>query len=274
MADKAILYDATRCTACRGCQAACKQWNENDEGIIATKNAIEAHNRGSYENPPELTGNTWLRMRFTEVERDSKVSWLFTRQACMHCTEASCERACPTGAISHDGFVVVIDQEWCVGCGYCVQACPFGAIHLDETRGTAQKCTLCTTSGLNRLNQGWAPACVKTCPPKALSFGDREALIAEGEKRVQALQDKGYKNASLYGAKELGGLMLLYVLDDSPSIYGLPESPRVATSASAGQWLSGILTAGVLAALPLWFLFKRRKETESKPQAKVGGGVK
>jgi len=271
MAEIAMLFDATLCTACRGCQAACKQWNENDEVIPTVENGVDSSNWGSYENPPELSAHTWVRIKFTEVERNGKVDWLFTRHACMHCTEASCEQVCPTGAISHQDGRVIIDQEWCIGCGYCVQACPFHVPHKDEELGVARKCTLCTTPGLNRLDEGWEPACVKTCPTDALIIGDRSQLMAEGARRVQALVDKGHSNAYLYGAKELSGLSSLYVLDDSPEVYGLPESPRVAMSNSAGKWLSGIIAAGVVAALPFWFLFKRKKEIEAGQQSGEGG---
>jgi len=125
---------------------------------------------------------------------------------------------------------------------------------------------------LNRLAEGWEPACVKTCPTDALIIGNRNQLLAEGTKRVRALKTKGYSNAYLYGDKELGGLGLLYVLDDSPTVYGLPESPQVAMSNSIGQWLSGILAAGVVAALPFWFLFKRRKQITAEQESKVEGG--
>lgn len=260
MAEKAILYDATRCTACRGCQAACKQWNENDEFIPIIENGVDAVNWGSYENPPELSAQTWVRIGFTEVERGGKVDWLFTRYACMHCTEASCEQVCPTWAISHyDNGAVVIDQGWCIGCGYCVQACPFHIPHKDEHLGTARKCWLC----MDRTSSGLEPACVKTCPPGALMYDDRGKLVFEGRRRVQALRAKGY-DAYLYGDKELGGLHVLYVLDDTPEAYGLPVSLKVTTSQTIGQWLSGIFAAGVIAALPFWFLFKRRREIEAE----------
>ncbi len=274
MAEKAILYDATRCTACRGCQAACKQWNENDEEIPTEENGVDAHNWGSYENPPDLSARTWVRMGFTETEQKGKVNWLFTRFACMHCTEASCEQVCPTGAISHQDGVVIIDQEWCIGCGYCVLACPFDVPHKDEERGTARKCTRCITPGLNRIAEGLDPACVKSCPTDALIFGDRNTLLADGRSRIQALRGKGYSNAYLYGEEELGGLHVLYVLDDSPAVYGLPESPKVAISSSVGQWLSGILAAGAVAALPFWFLFRRKQQIEAEQKSKVEGDVK
>ena len=261
MAD-AILCDSTRCIACRACQVACKQWNELE--------AEETTNRGTYENPPDLSAVTWNRIKFIEKERAGKLDWLFVRLACMHCTEASCERVCPTGAISHhESGAVIIDQKQCIGCGYCVQACPFHVPHKDEALGTARKCWLC----MDRTSNGQQPACVKSCPTGALEYGDRDQLVAVGQQRVQALKAKEYSNAYLYGEAELGGLHALYVLDDSPATYGLPESPQTAISTSMGQWLSGILTAGVVAALPFWFLFKRKKQIEAEQESKVEGGV-
>ena len=99
MRDKAILYDSTLCTACRACQVACKQWNENQ--------AVKTTNQGSYENPPALTPETWLKIEFREVERGGRLAWLFSRRACMHCTDAACVKVCPTGALRHHelGFV-------------------------------------------------------------------------------------------------------------------------------------------------------------------------
>ena len=256
--EKAILYDSSKCTACRGCQVACKSWNEHE--------AEETTNRGSYENPEELSPETWVKMRFIETERDGKFAWLFARRACMHCTDASCAIVCPTGAIlkTDEGFVH-IDQEWCIGCGNCVQACPFDVPHKDHHHtGTAMKCTGCTSTGLNRQDAGLAPACVTTCPTGALKFGERDELIEEANQRIADLKAKGMSNATLYGKNELGGLHVLYVLDDTPKVYGLPESPKVASSDVIGKWLMGVATTGVIAALPLWFVFKRKQELEAR----------
>ena len=264
MAEKAILYDATKCTACRGCQVACKQWNEHE--------GEETENRGSYENPPRLSPETWVRIGFKEVERSGRLSWLFTRYACMHCTDASCAIVCPTNAIvqTSEGFVH-IDQEWCIGCGNCVQACPFEVPHKDESVGTAKKCSFCTSVGLNRIEEGLETACVKSCPPDALVLGDRDEIVSRGQQKVAHLKAKGYSRAYLYGENELGGLHVLYVLDDVPSVYGLPESPRVSSAGIIEKWLSGLATAGIVAALPLYFVLKRSRQLAETQTISEGG---
>ena len=255
---KARLIDITKCMACRGCQVACKQWNELP--------AVSTEQRGTYENPPELSEHTWIKVEF----RERPGEWLFRAHTCMHCTDASCEEVCPTGAISHQGEVVIIDQEWCVGCGYCVQACPFGVPHKDEITGTARKCTFC----VDRITNGLEPACAKTCPPGAIQFGERADLIATAHNRVQTLRANGHPNATLYGENELGGLHTIYVLTDRPSALGLPEEPQLVTSNVIGQWLSGIIAAGVVAAVPFWLLFRRKKAIKKEEQSKAEGGVR
>ena len=252
---KARLIDVSKCTACRGCQIACKQWN----GLPAEHTT----QRGTYENPPHLSGVTWIKVQF----REKPGEWLFRAHTCMHCTEASCEKVCPTGAISHNGEVVIIDQNWCIGCGYCVQACPYGVPHKDEEgQGTARKCRFC----IDRITNGLEPACAKTCPTNTIQFGERDELLAIAKDRVQTLKTLGFSEANLYGENEMGGLHTLYVLTKPPDEFGLPEAPHLATSSTWAQWLSGAVAAGVVAAVPFWLLFKRKQRMNSE----VEGGVK
>lgn len=254
---KAALVDITKCMGCRGCQVACKAWNDNT-------GETDTHNTGSYENPPHLSASTWTRIEFYETGQNGGVNWYFRKAQCMHCTNASCEAVCPTGAISHQGQVVIVNQDICIGCGYCSMACPFDAVHREPPRGTARKCWLC----FDRLSNGLEPACVKTCPPGALSFGERDDLITTANARVDSLRNNGHPNARLYGEHELGGLQWLYIIDGPPSQFGLPESARLATSALAGQWIGGLITAGVIAVIPFWLLFRRRRALE---ESRAGG---
>ena len=242
MAEKAILYDATKCMACRGCQAVCKQWNE--------LTAVETTNWGSYENPKDLSSQTWLKMEFREVGDNGTLRWLFNRRACMHCGDASCVKVCPTGALFyHPSGFVSLDKLKCTGCGYCVEFCPFDVPRLDTNRasglGKADKCTLCTTKDLNRIDNDEEPACVKTCPTGALTYGNRDTLLTAGEASVQELGG----NARLYGKDEVGGTHVLYVLDDSARTYGLPEDPKVPAAATVHDVLKpvGYAVAGVVA---------------------------
>ena len=265
-----ILIDTSKCTACRGCQVACKQWNDLP--------AEETHNWGSYQNPRHLSANTWKLVTFHEVGQRDDFRWLFTPMQCFHCTDASCVSVCPTGAARHHGEYVLFDQSQCIGCGYCVEACPFGVPHCmpgpdGRHKSTARKCTAC----IDRVSSGLQPACVKTCPAGAIQAGERSAMIAAGGARVQRLKSRGNANAYLYGRDELGGLNTMLVLRDRPALYGLPERPRVATRNVVGQWLSGFLTAGVLAVLPFWLIVKRRdalsgERVQTAAQGRGSGG--
>lgn len=269
MAAKAILFDATKCTACRGCQVACKSWNELE--------AVKTTCQGTTESPADLSTQTWLKMEFREVGNNGDLRWLFTRRSCMHCTEAGCVKVCPTGALFYhnDGFVSY-DKNKCSGCGYCSQFCPFNVPRLNTNRvtgkGVMDKCTACTTGGLDRIDNGFQPACVKTCPTGALTFGDRQELVANGRAKVQQLVVQGHTNAYLYGENEVGGTHVLYVLDDAPSVYGIVENPEVPVAATAWQDIlkpigyaaAGLAALGLLMNVMVARINLRRKEKKEK----------
>jgi len=239
MAEKAILYDSSKCTACRGCQVACKQW----WGLEGEKTT----NRGTYENPPDLSADTWVKIKFNEISNgNGGVEWLFTRRSCMHCTAAACVKVCPTKALYYSpmGFVAY-NKDLCSGCGYCVEFCPFD---VPRAKGNdiigirkIDKCLFCD----DRISNGLEPSCVKACPTDALTFGDRDELVAHGQKRVQGLKAM-YPDAYLYGEKELGGLHVMYVLLYSPQVHGLPAQPDIPVASIA--WKDILKPVGYAAA--------------------------
>ena len=264
MARKAMLIDESKCTACRGCQVACKQWNEL-EGWGYSKTS----NWGSYENPPRLTPQTWTRIKFTEYEGEGGFRWLFMKEGCMHCGNPACVHSCPTKALKQqpDGRVTV-EPDLCNGCGYCSQFCPFGIPRLEVSgvitgRAKAFKCTFCQ----DRTDNGLIPSCVKTCPAQALFWGDRDAMITAGRKRVGMLKARGFSAANLYGEELVGGLGRLYVLIEKPEVYGLPADPKYPALAAAWkdfvQPLGKIALGGtVLGTLVAWLVIRRNIKME------------
>jgi formate dehydrogenase iron-sulfur subunit len=263
MAKKAKLIDVSRCTACRGCQAACKNWNQLP--------AVETQFTGSYENPPEFQPTTWTRVTFNEDSSNGQVKWHFAKKQCMHCTDAACLSICPAQAIYHTPLGTVrIDQEKCVGCGACVGVCPFGVPRVDPNTKKSRKCTMC----YERLTNDKKPACVTACPTGALSFGDRDEMIALGEERVDALKEKGYANAQLYGVDELGGLGVIYVLTESPAAYNFPEDPAI-SEVTMYLWkmalgpIRTLATVGLAAgALSGWLQMRKEEIRKEKEEIK------
>jgi len=259
---KSILFDTTKCTGCRGCQVACKQWN----GLKAEATV----NTGTYENPPDLSPDTWLKMRFTEVGSNGRLAWVFTRRSCMHCTEAACVKVCPTNALyHHDLGFVAYDKNLCSGCGYCVEACPFKVPRMSGSKltgkGKMEKCLFCR----DRVTNGLEPACVKTCPTGALSFGDLPELQTAARAKVEALGG----TAQLYGEKELDGLHVLYILSHPPEVLDsegktLPVDPKVSDITTAWKDILQPIGYGVIGlvavGLALNYMAARARMTQKE----------
>jgi formate dehydrogenase iron-sulfur subunit len=241
-----FFTDTTLCIGCKACEVACKEWN-----------SLPAENIGltgeSYDNTGALSATTWRHVAFVErISEDGErvtemppfqSNWLMMSDVCKHCSPAPCLDACPTGAIFRTEFdTVVVQQDICNGCGYCVPACPFGVVEVNEHDGKAHKCTLC----YDRLKGGLEPACAKSCPTDSIQFGEIEELQSRAQKRVESLHEKGVTNAYLYGAPDTPGatggidhLNAFFLLTAEPEVYNFPQAPtrphrRVAPTLGAG----------------------------------------
>lgn len=206
MDEKVMLIDLSKCTACRGCQVACKQWNRLP--------AEKTRQQGTHQNPPDLSRSTWNLVRFTEVPtRDGGLRWLFRKDGCMHCSDPACQRACPVpGAIFQTAQgAVVIDSQKCIGCQYCVNVCPFEVPRYDEATNKVYKCSFCW----DRIGNGQIPACAKACPTGAVTFGPKERMVAQAQARAKTLGGE----ATVYGDRFLGGTHVMYVLPEKARMY-------------------------------------------------------
>ena len=197
----ATLVDTTMCIGCRGCQLACKQWWGLPE--------LETSFSPTMTNPPKTTAYAYVHVDFSEVvDEEGELSWDFVHKRCFHCLEPTCVSVCPVGAMKKipDG-PVVWDEARCIGCRYCVMACPFGMpkYQWNEAWPEVGKCWFCW----DRLAEGLQPACAKACPPKAIEFGEREALLDEAHRRIENNPTK-YVNY-VYGEHEVGGTSLFYL---------------------------------------------------------------
>ena len=262
---KAVLIDTTRCTACRGCQVACKQWND----LPAEKTT----NLGTYQNPLRLSASTWTLVQMREVEYNGKFYWTFLKRQCMQCLHPACVSACPVGAMyrSPEGLVLY-DASRCIGCRYCMTACPFRIprFEWDQPLSYIRKCNFCA----DRQAEGLLPACVKTCPTGALAFGERDEMIALAKTRIGKQPEKYIHH--VYGEEEGGGTSWL-VLSAVPFEYlGLPslqKEPVAQLNDDLAHYGTPGLAVGVAAILAglQWYTRRRARRPEAavKPETPV-----
>jgi formate dehydrogenase iron-sulfur subunit len=252
-----FFTDTTLCIGCKACEVACKEWN----ALPADEVGLTGQ---SYDNTGQLSATTWRHVAFIEKigDGDGRVTtmapfqsnWLMMSDVCKHCARAGCLEACPTGALFRTEFgTVVVQQDVCNGCGYCVPACPFGVVELDLNDGKAHKCTLC----YDRLKGGLEPACAKACPTNSIQFGPLDELQARARGRVADLRARGRSEVYLYGVQEgpdspgttggIGDLHAFFLLTDRPEVYNLPAAPTLPSTRVRPGLLAGLATMAGLA---------------------------
>ncbi len=269
---KGMFVDTSICTGCHACQVACKQWNslpmENEEKV----HKGDAFLATSYDNTGHLSATNWRHVKFIEQFSDDRTQarWLMMSDSCKHCVNAGCLEVCPTGALFRTDFGAVdIHRDVCIGCRYCVGACPFGVISFNAehegqphmVKGTVNKCVLCS----DRVSHGLGTACATACPTSSLTFGDVDDLKRMAATRIRALHSRGQTDAYIYGwnlkdegldvpdtahdIKVVNGLNVFYLLLDKPDVYGLPATdpglPQRNFAPSAGVSLVAAAVLGI-----------------------------
>ena len=263
-----FFTDTSICIGCKACEVACKEWN------LVPEDGPLRISGNSYDNTMALGASTWRHVAFIEQAKPVQVPdvdlaaaaaatsgavtdvpqaregmrWLMSSDVCKHCTSAACLEVCPTGALFRTEFgTVVVQQDICNVCGYCVPACPFGVIERREGDGRVFKCTLC----YDRLKDGMEPACAHACPTKSIQFGPLEELRERADARLGRLQDAGFGDARLYLRDEengIGGAGAFFLLLDEPEVYGLPPNPASTTRDLPSVWKAAAVAAGVVVA--------------------------
>ncbi len=202
-----ILVDTSKCTACRGCQVACKQWNQ----LPATKTT----NWGSYQNPKDLSADTWKVVRFTDgVNGNGKVYWHFFTDQCRHCLSPGCMAAAEKDEIVQDektGAVIFTPKTKDLDFKATLEGCPYNIPRQDPKTKELFKCTMC----FDRLSNNQIPACVKSCPTGTMVFGERDKIVDMAKKRVQELK-KDFPQAQ---ALNVDDVRVIYVVKEDPKKY-------------------------------------------------------
>ncbi len=256
-----VLVDITRCIGCRSCQIACKAWHKLDTDYEGMD--------GNLTMPKQLNDKNYTLIEFEEI-KDSNKEWQFIKKQCFHCKEPACVSACPVGALKKlNNSAVVYDQWLCIGCRYCMIACPFNIpkYEWDTINPWIRKCDFC----FDRIEEDLAPACVKSCPMDVMYFDNYKNVLKEAKKRIKNNPDK-YINY-IYGEKEAGGTSWIYISDTPFNKLGFKTNISKVSYPSI-TWensLSKILweEAGLLIILGGMLFLRTRKDRKEQKDENV-----
>jgi len=258
------LVDTSSCIGCKACEVACQEWND-----LPPEATVQL---GTYQTLPHMTPNFWNLIRFNELEdKNGDLHWLMRKDQCMHCADPGCLKACPApGAIvQYNNGIVDIQQDQCIGCGYCITGCPFNVPKLNEKTKRVYKCTLC----VDRVSVGLEPACIKACPTNCLSFGTKEQMVQKANTRVAQLKAAGFKDAAVYDPPGVGGTGVVTVLayGNTPEEYGLPANPGVPIAVELWKtplkWVGSLAMIGGIVGTFIHYLRYGPKHVIEEPKA-------
>ena len=172
-----LVIDLDTCVGCHACEVACKEWNTSAYGApLSDQNPYGESATGTWLNRVHTFEVTVEDHSPEHVKKPSLSQLVHFPKSCLHCDDAPCVTVCPTGASYKraDDGIVLVNEDWCIGCGLCAWACPYGAREMDADEGVMKKCTLCVDRIYNENipEEDRVPACVKTCPANARHFGD------------------------------------------------------------------------------------------------------
>ncbi len=237
---KGLLYDATMCIGCKACEQACAEKNK-----LPYTDAIAAEEVQSDH-------------KFTVVvSRGDK----FMRRLCMNCADPACASVCPVGALRKTAAgPVIYEEDRCMGCRYCMAACPFGVPKYEwgKLLPRVRKCTMCA----DRVAAGQPTACAEACPTGATKFGEREELLQEARQRV--FDNRGKYLDHIYGRYEVGGTSVLLLssvpFEQFGCCTGLPEDPLPMFTYRVLSRIPDIVPLGGIVLGGVWWITHRREE--------------
>ncbi len=210
-----MLNDSTRCIGCKACQVACKKENKlESESTLGDQAQL---GKAIYDSPRQLSEHTYTLIKMAKDEKTGEST--FVKQQCMHCVDPACQSACIVGALKKqpDGSVKY-DSDLCMGCRYCMVACPFSVPQFEWQRAipSIKKCTLCSET---RLSKGQPTACSSACPAGAITFGKRDELLKIARHRIEAEPERYLDH--IYGEREVGGTNVFYLTKPQMQFAGL-----------------------------------------------------
>ncbi|MDR3626213.1 MAG: 4Fe-4S dicluster domain-containing protein [Ignavibacteriaceae bacterium] len=251
--EKGLLFDVTMCVGCGSCYKACKEQNKLPQ---TNKDFLKDH----------LSENT-----YTVVEQYGDN---YARKLCMHCDEPSCASVCPVGAFKKsDTGAVLYDGDKCIGCRYCMQACPHKVprYEWEKTQPRVRKCTLCH----DRVKAGKLTACAEACPTEATLFGNMDDLIAVAKKRLKENPGKYYQH--IYGLEEAGGGHVLILSPVPFEQLGytakLPKESMPSLTMKAMEKIPPVVAVGGVFLTGMYWLTKRKNEI-AREEKKSNKGIK